>query len=82
MEKVEGVFKYNNIQGGSFSAWCQLSNSKKQSQKLYLVIVPRRPTLNRKRETGKFFLTTYPIRRILAYTHVLLFINSISCHYR
>lgn len=49
-EKVEAAFRFNNIQGGSFSAWCRLVNSKRPGQKRYLVVLPRTSTFNRKRE--------------------------------
>ncbi|KAL7524794.1 hypothetical protein ACHAWF_001090 [Thalassiosira exigua] len=53
-EKVEKAFKYNNINGGSFSAWCELRNSKQTTQKTYLVVLPRKFTFNRKLEKGEF----------------------------
>jgi len=56
VEKIEKALHFNNIQGGSFSTWCQLMNTKQPNQKMYLVLLPRRPTFNRKKEKGKLFL--------------------------
>ena len=51
---VEAVGKnlmYNTIQGGSFSAWCHVNKSRFP---MYLVIVPRKHTLNRKLQKSEF----------------------------
>ncbi|KAL9187322.1 hypothetical protein ACHAXT_001425 [Thalassiosira profunda] len=58
MEKVENALKWNNIPGGSFSRWCSLRNSVEPGRKMYLVILPRKSTINRRREKGKFTLTS------------------------
>ena len=51
MEKVESTFKYNKISAGSFERFCSLYNSPKNpNQKMFLVVLPRSDTLNRRRE--------------------------------
>jgi len=51
MEKVERTFKFNNISAGSFKRFCSLYNSpKRPNQKMFLVILPRSYTMNRRRE--------------------------------
>lgn len=50
MEKVEACFKYNDLFAGSFGSFCNIRNSKSPHQKMYLVILPRKPTFNRKKE--------------------------------
>ena len=66
MEKVESALKWNNIQGGSFLSWCELMNSLHPSKKKYLVILPRKFTINRKLEKGE-----------LSQTHVTLSLDAI-----
>ena len=51
MEAVKKNLMYNTIQGGSFSAWCQVNKS---WFPMYLVIVPRKHTLNRKIQKSEF----------------------------
>ncbi|KAL7538859.1 hypothetical protein ACHAXR_011420 [Thalassiosira sp. AJA248-18] len=50
MEKVENALHWNNLNGGSFSSWCRLRNSKQPNQKMYLVLLPRKSTFNRHHE--------------------------------
>ena len=55
-ERVENAFKHNNIQGGSYYHWHQLSNEELQpEQKRFLVVLPRLATFNRK------MLKVYPV---------------------
>ena len=64
VEKIEKALHFNDIQGGSFSTWCQLMNTKQPNQKMYLVLLPRRPTFNRKKE--KLRLQAKPNSRFLS----------------
>eukprot|EP00581_Thalassiosira_minuscula_P002491 CAMPEP_0183737128 /NCGR_PEP_ID=MMETSP0737-20130205/51098_1 /TAXON_ID=385413 /ORGANISM="Thalassiosira miniscula, Strain CCMP1093" /LENGTH=389 /DNA_ID=CAMNT_0025971333 /DNA_START=90 /DNA_END=1255 /DNA_ORIENTATION=+ len=50
LEKIENALRWNNINGGSFSAWCQLRNSTRPDQKHYIVVLPRKFTFNRQKE--------------------------------
>ena len=56
LEKLETALRFNNIQGGSFTAWCELKNSKQSGHKMYLVILPRQHTFNRKMQKGKVMM--------------------------
>ena len=56
LEAVEKTLLRNALQGGSFSAWCQLKASKQQASiPTYLVLLPRQFTQNRKLESSKFY---------------------------
>ena len=56
IEAVEKTLMRNSLQGGSFSAWCQLKASKQQASiPTYLVLLPRHFTQNRKLESSKFY---------------------------
>ena len=50
MEKVEKCFKQNTFPTGSFGDYCNINNSKLPQQKIFLVILPRTSTVNRKRQ--------------------------------
>ena len=50
MEKVEKAFMFNSIPGGSYSSFCKMNNSKRPDQKIFLVLLPRSWTCNRKGE--------------------------------
>jgi len=50
MEKVSKSFRHNRISGGSFLSFWAVNNSKRPDQKMFLVILPRTSTLNRKRQ--------------------------------
>lgn len=50
MDKIARSLKFNRIQGGSFVGWCMLNNSKRSDQKVFLVLLPRNATMNRKSE--------------------------------
>ncbi len=59
MEAVEKSLMRNNIQAGSFSGWCQLKNSTNNctlfsTHRMYLVILPRHHTFDRKLRKSEF----------------------------
>eukprot|EP00985_Skeletonema_marinoi_P027703 scaffold23145_cov73-Skeletonema_marinoi.AAC.1 len=68
MEKVETALRYNNIQGGSFSGWCEMKNSKHRSQKTYLVLLTREPTFNRQNKQVRP-VTIAEIEKVLPRVH-------------
>lgn len=76
LEQVEKAFKYNNITGGSFEAWCRLKNSVKESEKCYLVVLPRKSTFNRQGKKGAFF------KYQLSFPTFTKGLKSLPCHHR
>jgi hypothetical protein len=48
MDNVEKYLSFNSFPGGSFLSSCMLHYSKRPGQKMFLVLLPRRATLNRK----------------------------------
>jgi hypothetical protein len=69
IEAVEKTLLRNALQGGSFSAWCQLKASKQQASiPTYLVLLPRQFTQNRKLESSKFYsCMLIELRNVLYY---------------
>jgi len=48
MEKIEAVYRHNNINSGSFADYCDIEHSKKNGHpKMFLVLLPRNFTYNR-----------------------------------
>lgn len=51
MEKVQACLETNSIFGGSFERYCRLRKSiRSPDQRMYVVLLPRKPTVNRKME--------------------------------
>ncbi|KAK1747324.1 hypothetical protein QTG54_001287 [Skeletonema marinoi] len=78
MEKVETALRYNNIKGGSFSAWCEMKNSKHRSQKTYLVLLTREPTFNRQNKQVRP-VTIAEIEKVLPRVHAGSFNTERTC---
>ncbi|KAL7545788.1 hypothetical protein ACHAWF_009135 [Thalassiosira exigua] len=70
LEKVEKAFQHNNINGGSFSAWCQLRSSKQAGQKAYIAILPRTFTVNLKLAEGQLKREKGEVKRLLLVLYV------------
>ncbi len=50
MEKIEQVFRYNNLSSGSFRSYCEIQNSRASKQKMFIVILPRESVSSERRE--------------------------------
>lgn len=50
MEQIERCFMNNYTPAGSFGCFCNIYNSKRPNQKIFLVMLPRKATFNRNRE--------------------------------
>eukprot|EP00979_Chaetoceros_neogracilis_P002889 scaffold479_cov123-Chaetoceros_neogracile.AAC.1 len=78
MEKVSKSFDRNRISGGSFSSFWKLNNSKRPGQKMFLVILPRTSTLNRRKGQRGYPVHIAEIAHVLPQAYINTFNETMS----
>ena len=78
MEKVSKSFYHNEISGGSFSSFWKLNNSKRPGQKMFLVILPRTSTLNRRKGQRGYPVHIAEIAHVLPQAYINTFNETMS----